>query len=699
LRDKRVPDEMLPDDLRAKPVEATESLDEIKKRYKQMRFVGAKPEELSRIADKYVSLEQGQGGYGLALDDTVRGLARGVPIVGGALDEISAGADSLFGGDYQESLDYQRARDRYSAKSHPWLNAGLELTGGIAGTLAGARALGIPYGAGSTLPLPVRALAGGAVTAPITAADSFVRAEGGAEARGESAKLGGVLGAGLGTVAPVVASAVSSGAQRLAGWLTSEAMLRRLGISRQAANVLLKQLQTDDTVSGTGAARIRQSGPDGMIADAGPAASNLLDTALERSGPGSTEARAAIENRVTRANTNMVETMDANFGKPVGVETRKAALRESTKEPRGELYGRAYGSEIDRTDPRSLELWQMLSSGQIPKHAVDYANAILKLEGKAPLNYTTGKNGKVEFKDFPDVRQWDHITEGLNTVGYAGEGAGAMGGINRVERGYRALSGEIRDRLKGLVPAYKDALELGGDVIRENKATEFGARILSPGTTREEVFNTLARMEKAERRAAVQGIRDFVDNQTAKVKAMASDPNQDARELREMLGLLTSRASRDKLAAAIGPDATAKFSAQVTRAARSMELRASVSRGSRTFGRTATNAAVQAQQGSVISLAMRGDVPGALKRVMQSLTKTTPEDDLARLDKLYGEIADTLTKVRGRAAEKYLLQLQRALKLRTGNARFGKAVGTLATDAYLGSTIRPASEATLPARQ
>lgn len=679
----------------AKPADPYEgkSLDDIRKMYVGAGLVDGGDKVKAKIADAYVRKERNEastlGQIGLSADDFVRQFAKGVPVAGGALDEANAATSEALGGNYDESLDYNRARDRLAEDAMPWLTGATQIAGGVAGTIAAARTFGLPAVAGAARPLLQRAIIGGAVTAPIVGADAFTRAEGGLEPRAHSAALGTALGAPLGAVAPVVAQGASSGIQKLANFLTSDAMLQRLGISRDAANVLLRQLEGDDTLTSTGAARIRQGGPDAMLADAGPAASNLLDTALERSGPGATAAREAIEQRATAANTNMVNTMDANFGRPVGVETRKAALRESTKEPRGELYGRAYGSEIDRSDPRALELWQMLGTGQIPKHAVDYANAILKLEGKAPLAYTTGKGGKVTFKDFPDVRQWDYITEGLNTVGYAGEGLGAMGGVNRVERGYRALSGEIRDRLKGMVPAYKDALELGGDVIRENKATEFGARILNPGTTREEVFSALARMEKSERRAAVQGIRDYIDNQTAKVKAMASDPNQDARELREMLGLFTSRASREKLAATIGTEATAKFGTQVTRAVKAMEMRASVARGSRTFGRLSTDTQVNAQNRGVIALALRGDIPGALRRVVQNVTGATPERDLAANDALYGDIAKALTEVRGRDAERYLLKLRSALKARSLHNRAGKAGGALASDAYLGATIQP----------
>jgi len=676
-----------------------QTLDDIKKQYRAARMMGESPELLARLADKYVAQEAGEGGFGLALDDVVRSAARGVPILGGALDEISATADSLTGGDYQESLDYQRARDRYRQNANPETNTAVELAGGIAGTIAGARALGVGYGAGSNVPLLQRAVTGGAVTAPIVGADSFARGEGGAESRGESAALGAAIGLPLGAAAPIVAQGFTSGVQRLAGWLTSDQMLRRLGISRNAANVLLRQLQTDDTLTGRGAARIRQGGPDSMVADAGPAASNLLDTALERSGPGATAAREAIEQRAAAANQNLTQTMDATFGRPVGVETRQAGIRQGTQQARQTAYDDAYSQPIDYADPRGQELWQLLV-GRVPNEAVQHANRLMRAEGHQSQQIVArvNQNGTVTFERLPDVRQIDYLTRALNAVARGAEGQGQMGGMSDVGRVYQNLSGEIRRRVRDLVPEYGAALDTAADPIRRIQATEFGSTILNRAVTREQVAEQFAGMGAAERRAAIQGMRDQIDEIAANVKAMASDPNIQARELREVLGGLTSRAARDKIATAIGHNQARNFNAQMGRAMRALELRASVARGSRTFGRQSTDAQVNAQiEPGVIGLAMQGEVPRAIKKAVQRITGVTLERQLAMQDELYGEISRALTQVRGRDAERYLTQLRRALQARLGNARSARATGTIAADAYLGATIRPTSGLTQPA--
>lgn len=677
--------------VKADPYEG-KSLDDLKAMYGQTKDAKAR----AAVMDAYVAKEAKDGGFGLALDDVIRQTAKGVPILGGAMDEISAAANSalpeaLGGAPYETGLDYQRARDRFRETQNPESSTAVQLAGGVAGTIAGARALGIPSGAGSATPLLQRAGVGALVTAPAVGADAFTRAEGGLEKRGHSALIGAALGVPLGAAAPVVAQGASSGIQRLSNWLTSDQMLRRLGISRNAASVLLRQLETDDTLTGTGAARIRQAGPQGMIADAGPSASNLLDTALERSGPGSTMAREAIEDRATRANRDLRRTMDTEFGTPVGVETRQRAARQGTAGARQAAYDDAYDSPIDYSAPQGQELWQLVI-GRVPNEAVQHANRLMRAEGHASrqIQATVNADGTVTFARLPDVRQLDYVTRALNAVARGAEGQGAMGGTTDVGRVYQNLSGEIRRRLRNLVPQYGVALDTAADPIRRIQATEFGASILDKGVTREQVAEQLAGMGVAERRATIQGLRDQIDEIAANVSAMASDPNIDARQLREVLGKLTSDAARTKIATTIGSNAANRFMGQVRRSMRAMELRASVSRGSRTFGRQATDAQVNAQLSpGVIGLAMEGNVGQAAKRALQALTGMTPERRLAAQDELYGEIAQALTRVRGRGAERYLTQLRRALQARALNNRTGRASGTLASDAYLGATIQP----------
>ncbi len=665
-------------------------LPDIQKKYQAAQASGADQKSLAEISDAYVRKEQEQGGFGLAVDDTVRSIARGVPIIGGAMDEASALASSLTGGNYDETLDYQRARDRFMDKNAPVVSTGLQVAGGLASGLGAARALGLGTGAATTatrsLPTVTQALGYGASGAGVGAADMFARGEGGAGNRAQNAAMGAAFGGVLGTAAPYVGGALSGGTQRVLDFLSSDQALRRLGISRNAANVLIRQLSADDTVTATGAQRIRDAGPDAMLADAGQASEQLLDTALARSGPGSTAARQAVEQRARAANQGMARELDNTFGQAVGVETRQAGVRQGTAAARGQAYDAAYDLPIDYAAAPGQQIEALM--GRVPQEAVNQANRLMRAEGMASrqIRAQVDADGVVTFDTLPDVRQLDYITRALNEVARGAEGQGAMGGTTAAGRIYQDLSRQIRQNLRTAVPEYGVALDTAADPIRRIQAIEFGATLLNKGTTREAVVDALQGASTAERNAMRQGVRDQLDEIVANVKGMASDPNIDARQLKELLGTLSSDAARQKVTALLGQNAARSFFGQLGRFSRATELRAAVARNSQTYARTATEQQVKAQlEPGVIGSALEGNFPQAVKKIFQQLSGMTPERRLAMEDQLFGEIANALTTVRGRQAEQMLLNLQRAIQSRSANQTGARALGGATTGATIGA--------------
>lgn len=648
------------------------SLEDVKKQYRTSRATGADQGTLSRLSDAYVSKEQQQGGFGLALDDTLRQVARGVPVIGGALDEASAALNTLGGGDYQENLDYQRARDRFMENKAPVLTTGLQVAGGVASGVGAARALGLGTGAAQTtrlMPTVSQALGAGAAGAGIGAADMYARGEG--EGRVPNAAIGAVFGGVLGTAAPYIGAAASAGTQRILNFLSSDAALRQLGISREAANVLIRQLSTDDTLTNTGAARIRASGPDAMLVDAGQSATNLLDTAMQRSGPGSTAARQAVEQRATQANQGITQSLDQTFGAPVGVETRQAGIRNSTAAARGNAYDAAYDQPIDFNTPHGQQL----------------AADVERLRNSAPWAITEAQNEIAMRGEQPTmVRILDRATRALNSAATRGERGGAMRGNTPLGDAAGRLAQDIRTSLRAAVPEYGVALDTAADPIRRIQATEFGATLLSPRVTREQVIEELRGMTGPERRAVMSGVRDQIDEITANVKAMASDPNVDARQLRETIKAMSSQAARHKVESVVGQAQSRAFYGQLGRFARAAELRASVAVNSRTFGRQAVDAQVKAMsEPGVIGMALEGHPVQAAKKLLQRMTGMTPERRLEMEDRIYGEIANALTRVRGTQAETMLLRLRAAVQARSANHAGARAVGQTVGGAVAGS--------------
>jgi hypothetical protein len=489
-----------------------------------------------------------------------------------------------------------------------------------------------------------------------------------------------VFGAATGAALPFVGAGLSAFGSKVLNILSSDRALAQLGISRSTAQHLLRQLSTDE-LGGAGAARIREGGPDAMLADSGPGASNLLDTALERSGPGSTAARGRIEQRAADAGQALNQELDNQLGPQVGVEARIAQARESTAGLRNRVYQNAEDQPIDFNTPYGQQLAADME--RIPKWAIDEARQEIAMRGEQPTM----------------VRVLDRATRALNSAARRGERGGALGGNTPLGNASADLSGDIRQSLRMAVPEYATALDTVAPIIERVNATKLGQGLLNPRFTRDELAQELRNMLPPERQAALGGVRDAIDDMAAKVKQLASDPNTEARELRAMLDVLTSRSSREKMQMILGSQDRARaLYGQIGRAMRALEMRASVARGSRTYGRQAMDAAVKAQQNQgIIDSLVHLRPSEAAKKIMQRLSGTDPLRQLEEQDRIYGEISDVLTRTRGQDAERFLGQLRRALAAQTRNRGVGRGIGIIGQSA-VGGAAPVAESQVLPRR-
>lgn len=138
-----------------------------------------------------------------AVDDRIRGIARGVPIIGGAMDEISAGLNTGFGlvGDYGKALEAERQRDKQFDAAHPTESTALGITGGLLGGGALAKSVGsLPTPAS----LPGKVGAGAGTGGLLGAWEAFTRGEGGFDNRWEAAKKAAGPSAVIGGVLPLI---------------------------------------------------------------------------------------------------------------------------------------------------------------------------------------------------------------------------------------------------------------------------------------------------------------------------------------------------------------------------------------------------------------------------------------------------------------------------------------------------------------
>lgn len=577
----------------------------------------------------------------------------------GFADEIGAGARWAGGKvlpwqsnvSYDQALDEVRGANKQAAEANPGTYLAGQITGGV-GSAAGL--------AKSGLSLTGRLAPNASMLSRIGAGAAEGAAMGGAYGAGsgegmidrgykaaENAAVGGIAGGAL----PIIARGASAGYQNIADRVAASRVAQQTGFQPEVARMVSNVLEADGTLGPQGMANMQRAGGEAMLADAGPNARSVLDTAIQRGGPGAVSARSAIDARVARGSRDINSALDGAFGAPEGVESARTAIRQSTAGARSGAYNAAYATPIDYAAPEGQAIEQLVRS-RVPGSAIQDANRLMRLEGheSRQILARVADDGSVTYEKLPDVRQLDYITRALNQAAESGDGAGALGGQTTIGRAYQNLSREIRQNLRTAVPEYGNALDTAADPIRRSQAVELGSKLLSPSMSRDQVANAVDGMSAAEREALAQGIRSRFDDTLANVTRTVADGDTTAREGIKALKGMSSRASRQKVIEAIGQERAQPLFDELDRVATSFELRASVAENSKTFARQTVSGRIDelTAPGAIGTLG-RGKPGKAVQRIAEVLTGQTPERIAGRQNEIYSQIADLLTRPRDQA--------------------------------------------------
>jgi hypothetical protein len=594
-------------------------------------------------------------------------LAENIPVIGKPLSDFGNQVDAAFASmvegkpvSTEERANITQAeQDQFPAASVSGAIAGNVLPlAPLAATKVGQVAFGMTGG------LPQRVAMGGLSGGAIAGADQAVRG-GDMNQIKDSLMWGGAFGAAGGAAAPVVEDALFA-AGRALGIIKPGQSVDSL--SRPAREALIRTMQGNGALGPDGIAAIQAAGPRGMLVDASPAAADMLDTAFQRSGPGSVAAKNAVEARYTGASQDTTQALDQALGTPMNPVAASEKIRIGTKTARGDAYDAAYAQPIDYSAPEGMAIESLLN--RVPQDAITAANKLMQLEGaqSAQIMAKIAPDGSVQFLRMPDVRQLDYITRGLNQVAKSGEGMGALGGQTDVGRAYGNLAQAIRGQMKKAAPEYATALQTAAHPIQLREAMQFGVDLLKPGALKVDIAGEIKAMTKPQLDMARQGARTYIDDVMAKLKAAMSDPSQDVREAQQALQMLLSRDARQKLGLLLGPGKANQLYAQLRTAAKSFNLKASTATNSRTYGRQAVDQAIQQTiDGNAFTALMRGEPLQAGKRTIQAVTGMDNAGVTNMKDKVFSEIANTLT-LQGPKAEDMLTQLARRLGYPKPNA-------------------------------
>jgi len=345
-------------------------------------------------------------------------------------DEAAAGLGTLIdklpggrGATYQQNLDEIRGNQAEAKSENP--------KSYMAGQLAGGVAQGAAMGPGilANSPSVLGRAAGGMITGGTLGSIYGAGSGTDAKSRVENALKSGAIGAAVGGAIPVALSGASALYSKAADWLAGRGAANAADTSPEVMRMLQNAMEADGTLGPKGQANIAAAGPDAMLADAGPNAKAILDTAIQRGGPGGVAARDAIANRTAGAADSVTNALDTNLGTPEGITAAQTALRQGTAGARQSAYGAAYGAPIDYSAPEGRAIEDMIKN-RVPQSAISAANELMRTEGNSSKQILAkvADDGSVTFETMPDVRQLDYITRGLNEVADRANGTGKLVG-------------------------------------------------------------------------------------------------------------------------------------------------------------------------------------------------------------------------------------------------------------------------------
>jgi hypothetical protein len=583
-------------------------------------------------------------------------VAQGLPFVGSYVDEA-------FGGGRGDNI---RQLQGAMQRENPIETGALNLAGGVVGSIPMAMAAAPAVAAAAPTSTAGLAMSGLALGSATGAAEGLVYGAGDQSGAGRAANAatggftGGVVGGALGVAAPYAARGISNVIQRLKS-SDLQVIARELDVSPQAAATIRDTLRNGSEADAMAA--LQRAGPNAMLADAGRASSDLLDAAAQSGGNASQITQRAMQERTQAATATITGALDKTLGAPQGERALIDAVRTGTAPARSAAYNAAYAAPIDYASAEGRKLESLMP--RIPAAAWRRASQLMELDGDKSLQqlFTIADNGSVSVQTMPDVRQLDYITRALNDVAAEADGAGKLGGTTDLGRATGNLSKSVRQTVRGAVPEYGTALDTAADAISERNAIETGYTLLRSGTRTDDVRAAIGNTTSAaERNAAKQGVRAYLDDTMGNVTRTLSDPDTSTREGIRALRDMSSRSNQTKLRILLGQDAADELLGEVDQAATAFELRAAIAENSKTARRQSIQIGVNtAADGGVLRTLASGEPVSSAKLLVQALTGETAEAVELRRMGIYEDIAKALTGVRGSQAQAALARINSAM--------------------------------------
>lgn len=458
------------------------------------------------------------------------------------------------------------------------------------------------------------------------------------------AAVGGVLGGAF----PLVTQGIASGYRNVMDRRAQDAVARDSGVSPGVADVLTRTIDADGSLRTEGLQNMRAAGREAMLVDAGPNAQTILDTAIQKVGPGATLARQRVGERLTRDSRAVTQALDDTFGKPMGVAASQKAIRDASKEAVEEAYRLANIGPIDYSSEAGQAVESVINRipDRIKGPAIQRANERIRYNEIANQHILAdiAEDGAVTFREMPNVMQADAIKKSLREIVDAGTDA-VTGKLSPDAQFAAQMERDLRNAMVSASDDYANALRTARDPLQRQSAIALGGKALGTDMKRDQFALLIDGFSDAEKKALGQGIRSQIDDTLANVKRTMANGDLEPKEAAKAIKELSSRANREKVSMVMGDEAAEKLFNEIDRAAKSFELAAATAQNSKTFARTAADEGVNALNApGIVGTAARGEPINASKRAIQALTGQTDERLQALNDGNWRQIADFLTR-------------------------------------------------------
>ena len=431
----------------------------------------------------------------IGVNDSVRAIATGVPIVGGlandldarlnatlapALNRFFAPQDQLQGdswGDrYGNALQQQQGMDTAFAQQHPTASNALQIGGAVLGTAAGMRQVPAAFGVTNAGVVPNMVL-GGLGGGAIGGADAAVRSNGDLSAIERGAGLGGAFGA----LGPALGAGIGYGVNKL-----SNALARTTPAARTAANALSGIGVTPDAARNA----LADIGPQATLADVDPALTGHARGLAQLGGEPTSVLKNAYAARAAGADSRATDLMERELGPKPDLNGSIASIEDDAAARAGPYYqaGRA-GASMDVTPVlRTIDTQIPNASGgslSVLKSAKNF------LTRNAPTSDSMGMlvpkddpgavlSARQAMDDMMYSRETGEAKLGPNAMRVAQDIRGQLDGIVK-SNGSFAAGDAIHSQAMGI----RAAMQRGTDVFKSNLRPEDLQRTLQSMTPEE----------------------------------------------------------------------------------------------------------------------------------------------------------------------------------------------------------------------